>query len=143
MLGRKKSLLENLSFILDILAGLILMIAVYFSLSYFRGSWENFLRTITGFPFNIQDVAHLKEQGWVFLVILLSLFISLKLNRIYQLDLFTKWYQIAYHSLKSVGIGLGIAAIFFYFFSVFNVNRAFSLEFNSPLCHRLLINDLY
>ncbi len=129
MLGRKKSLLENLSFILDILAGLILMIAIYFSLSYFRGSWESFLRAITGYPFNIQDVAHLKEQGWVFLVILLSLFISLKLNRIYQLDLFTKWYQITYHSIKSVGIGLGIAAIFFYFFSVFNVNRSLFFGF--------------
>ena len=129
MLGRKKSLLENISFILDVLAGFILMIGIYFFLSYFRGQWESFLRLITGYDFIIQNVAHLKEQGWVFLVIILSLFTSLKLNRYYQLDLYAKWYQIAFHSIKSVGIGLGIAAIFFNFFSVFNVNRSLFFGF--------------
>ncbi len=114
---------------MDVISGFFLMIVVYYFLFYLRDFWEDLLNSITGYPFNIEGVAHLKEQGWLFLVILLSLFTSLKMNRFYQLDLFAKWHQIVFHSAKCIAIGMGISAIFFYFFSIVYVNRSLFFGF--------------
>ncbi len=129
MLGRRKRLLEEISFLIDVLGGILVMIAVYFFLHLFGREWQQFLRAATGYPFNIQTVTHLQEQGWLFLVILLNLFAALKLNRFYQIDLFAKWPKLVFQSLKCVAIGMGMTAVFFYFFSIIQVNRSLFFGF--------------
>ena len=52
MLGRRKRLLEEISFLTDVLGGILVMIAVYFFLHFFGREWQQFLRATTGYPFN-------------------------------------------------------------------------------------------
>ncbi len=105
------------------------MAVSYFFLHFFSEEWGRALRSLTGFPFNIETVAHLRDQGWLFTVILLNLFASLKLNQFYRLDLFAKWPEVAFQSLKCSAIGIGMTAVFFNFFSIIVVNRSLLFGF--------------
>ncbi len=129
MLGRKKNFQENLSFGIDIVAGSIILFGAYLYLHYFRDSWEVFLQRITGYPFVIQDVSHLADEKWIFLVILFNLFASLRLNRFYQVSLFAEWPEVIFQSFKGIAIGVGMIAVFFYFFSFQSVNRSLLFGF--------------
>lgn len=129
MLGRKKRFLEDLSFGIDILAAVVVMGLVFVSLHVFASHWQGFLRAVTGYPFNIQAVSHLTDQKWIFLVIVFNVLASYRLNRFYQLDLFAGWFEVFFQSFKCLAIGLGMAAVFFYFFSIIEVNRSLLFGF--------------
>lgn len=129
MLGRRKKAIEDFSMAVDVFAAVILLASVYLMLRYFRLEWEAFLTTMTGYPFRIEPVSHLRDQGWLFLSILFMLFASLKMNRFYQLDLFARTATIALHSFKCILIGISITALFFYFFYIIHVNRSLLFGF--------------
>ena len=129
MIGRRQKILADVSFAVDVVAGVILLAGIYCLLLYFGPVWQSFLRGITGYPFDIQGVIHLQDQGWLFLVIILNLFISFRLNRFYELDLFANIREVIFQSFKCLSIGVGMTAIFFYFFSIIEVNRSLLFGF--------------
>ncbi len=142
MLGRKKKYLENLSFGIDIFAGTILLFGVYLFLLHFGELWEAFLIAVTGYPFYIQNVSHLADEKWIFLVILFNLFASLRLNRYYQVNLFADWPEVLFQSFKSIAIGVGMITVFFYFFSYHGANRSLLFGFAGVFYFYHIVKEL-
>ena len=129
MLGRKKAYWEKVSFGIDLVTGSILLAFTFFSLKYFKNEWQSFLQFVTGYPFQIEGVDHLGDQGWIFLAILVHVFGALLFSRFYQSDLFTHWSMIAFNSMKALLVGFGMLTLFFYFFEVLVVNRSLFFGF--------------
>ena len=129
MLGRKKRYFENLSFAMDVVAATTLMCLTYSLLARHGAFWEHFLRTVTGYRFTIQNVVHLRGQGWIFMVILLCLFAALRLADFYQVNLFAGPAEVIFQSFRRIAIGLGLAVIFCYFFPIIKVNRSLLFGF--------------
>lgn len=142
MLGRQKRVYRTCSFLLDAAAALFCLEAVYLALLYASPTIEKFLATITGYPFRFQGVQHLTEQGWLFSVILLCLFLSLWSNRFYTIDFFAGRRKIVVAAAKSTLIGLGLVTVFFYFFSIVNVNRSLLFGFFGLFGGYLVIKEL-
>ncbi|GHC04138.1 glycosyl transferase [Cerasicoccus arenae] len=105
------------------------MEAIYLALLYASPLWQRSLSYISGYPFRFQGVAHLTDQGWLFSVILLCLFLSLWTNRFYAIDFFADRRKIVFAAAKSTLVGLGLVTVFFYFFSIINVNRSLLFGF--------------
>ena len=118
MLGRKRKLLEDLSFAVDVIASVGLVSLVFWFLKQHAETWQRFLQTVTGYPFYIQGVTHLQDQGWLFLIMLFNLFLALKMIGFYNLDVFTPISRIPIQSLKGVFLGTGLTAIIFNFLSI-------------------------
>lgn len=129
MLGRQKRVYRTCSFLLDAAAAILCLEAVYLALLYASPQIERLLSTLVGYPFRFQGVRHLTDQGWLFSVILLCLFLSLWSNRFYSLDFFEGRRKIVFAAFKSTLIGLGLVTVFFYFFSIANVNRSLLFGF--------------
>ena len=130
MLGRKRKLVEDAGYALDVAAGVILLFGSYLFFRHFEREWEAFLHQVTGYPFNIQSVAHLKDQGWLFLVIVLNFSLTLRTVGPYPLDLGEPAWLVAWKVLRAVGAGLGATALFFYFFAIVDVNRSLLFGFS-------------
>ncbi len=142
MLGRKKKFIEQISFILDIVWGVILLFGIYVFLEHFENEWEQFLVYVTGFPFRIQSVTHLEDEWWWILVIMSNILLTLKLTNFYQLDLFASNVRIVFESSKSVLIGMGMTALFFNILSVGMVNRSLIFGFSSIFLFYLIFKEI-
>lgn len=129
MLGRQKRRYRNISFAADVLAALVVLEAIYLLLFYASPQVEPLLRYLTGYPFNLQGVDHLTEAGWLFAVILLCLFLGLHTTRFYSIDLFAGMRRVFWGAFKGVLLGLGLVTLFFYVFSIINVNRSLLFGF--------------
>lgn len=129
MLGRRKKFFEDSSFAVDVFAAGVFLVAVYQFLNRYNHVWQDFLRNLTGYYFNIQTTEHLRDQGWLLLAILVCHFVSFKANRYYQLDLFAGFGRIAFECLKCTVIGIALTTLFFYFFSIIKVNRSLLFGF--------------
>lgn len=129
MLGRKRKLIEDAGYAMDVAVGVLLLFGIYLFFRNFEREWEAFLHLVTGYPFNIQTVAHLRDQGWLFLVILLNFSLALRTVGPYPLDIGEPWWSVGLRSLRAVGVGLGATALFFYFFAIVDVNRSLLFGF--------------
>ncbi|WOO42667.1 sugar transferase [Rubellicoccus peritrichatus] len=129
MLGRQKRRYKNISFAADVLAALLILEAIYLLLFYASPQVEPVLRHLTGYPFNLQGVEHLTDAGWLFAVILLCLFLGLHTTRFYSIDLFAGMRRVFLGAFKGVLLGLGLVTLFFYVFSIINVNRSLLFGF--------------
>lgn len=129
MLGRQKRRYRNVSFVADVLAALIILEAIYLLLFYASPQIEPLLQQLTGYPFNLQGVDHLTDAGWLFTVILLCLFLGLHATRFYSIDLFAGMRRVFWGTFKGVLLGLGLVTLFFYVFSIINVNRSLLFGF--------------
>ncbi|WP_309384818.1 sugar transferase [Cerasicoccus frondis] len=142
MLGRQKRYYRTCSFLLDAVAAIACLEIVYLALLYASPLWQRWLTEITGYPFNFQGVTHLTEQGWLFTVILLCLFLSLWSNRFYSIDYFAGRRKIVFAAAKSTLVGLGLVTVFFYFFSIINVNRSLLFGFYALFGAYLVTKEL-
>jgi len=142
MLGRQKRVYRTCSFLLDAAAAILCLEAIYLALLFASPAIQRALTAITGYPFQFQGVAHLTDQGWLFSVILLCLFLSLWSNRFYTLDFFAGRRKIIFAAAKSTLIGLGLVTVFFYFFSIINVNRSLLFGFFGMFGAYLVVKEL-
>ncbi len=129
MLGRRKRYYRNASVALDVALAVLALALVYAVLDLASPQLEPVLRRLTGYPFNLQGVEHLGEAGWLFPVIVLCLMLGLAGTRFYALDVFAPLRRVLWGSLKAVLLGLGLSTLFFYFFSIVNVNRSLLFGF--------------
>lgn len=129
MLGADKRRRQILNFLLDVVASFFVMAAVFFALYWGHDAFVLFMQGATGYPFHIQRVDHLLDNGWIFVVIVLCLFLALHLNRFYTVDLFSGRRVLLRSALKSFVTGLALTVLFFYAFRIVIVNRSLLLLF--------------
>lgn len=129
MLLRKKKFYQDVSFVVDVIVGFILLQILYFILDCFGPRIEAACSWLTGYPFSFQGMSHLTYNDWLFSVIMLCLFLSLWLNRFYALDLFVSKTRIIIASVKSNLVGLGFTTLFFYVVSNHSINRSLLFGF--------------
>lgn len=129
MLGRHKRLIEDMSLLVDLLVGMTILISIYYGLKLFGESWEALLQQILPFPFELQGVAHLSDQAWLFILILFNTFLALRIVRFYELDLFARGWVVVTEVAKGVALGVGITVLLLYVFRIENVNRSFLIGF--------------
>lgn len=141
MLGRKRKLMEDAGYAMDVAAGVLLLFGLYLFLRHFGREWEGFLYWATGYPFRIQAVAHLRDQGWLFLVILLNFSLALRTVGPYPLDLGESGWSFTWRSLQAVVVGLGATALFFYFFAIVDVNRSLLVGFGVSFFGYLVVKE--
>ncbi|MEO0795346.1 MAG: sugar transferase [Verrucomicrobiota bacterium] len=127
---------------MDAVASVVILEAIYLTLFFASPLIERWLTKLTGYPFKLQGVEHLTDQGWLFAVILLCLFLSLWSNRFYSMDFFIGRRKIIFAVLKSTLIGLGLVTVFFFFFSIVNVNRSLLFGFFGLFAGYLLVKEL-
>ena len=142
MLGRKRKRLEDLSFAIDVIASVGLVSLVFWFLKQHAETWQRFLQTVTGYPFYIQGVTHLQDQGWLFRIMLFNLFLALKMIGFYNLDVFTPISRIPIQSLKGVFLGTGLTAIIFNFLSIVTFNRSLLFGFALLFVVYLIVKEL-
>jgi len=94
MLGRRRKTVEDMSFALDIVGTTAVLFAVFLALSSFRQEWQALLTFLTGYPFNVQTTAHLLDDVWLLVAIVLNQLIGLRLSRLYSLEIRSTWYNI-------------------------------------------------
>lgn len=142
MLGREKRRYRAWSFVVDAVAAVLCLGVVYGGLLVGSPWLERVLTNLTGYPFRMQGVSHLADQGWLFSVVVLCLFLSLWLNRFYAMDFFVSRRKIVFAVAKSIAAGLGIVAVFFYFFTIIQVNRSLLFGFFGLFGAYLLVKEL-
>ncbi|MGE9295433.1 MAG: exopolysaccharide biosynthesis polyprenyl glycosylphosphotransferase [Puniceicoccales bacterium] len=142
MLGRQKRIYRTWSFLLDAAAAVLLLETIYLALLAWSPQIARALQWLTGYPFDFQGVGHLTQQGWLFSVILLCLFLSLWSNRFYAIDFFADRRKIVFAAIKATLIGLGLVTVFFYFFAIVDVNRSLLFGFFGTFGFYLIVKEL-
>lgn len=124
MLERRVNFWREWSFAIDWVAGLLLISATFAYLKFYGGHWEGLLQVLTGYPFRIQTVGHLEDEGWLVGVIFLGSLIGLRFSGFYGGNLFAGMHEIAWQAGRGLLIGSALAALFYFFFGIVTVNRS-------------------
>jgi exopolysaccharide biosynthesis polyprenyl glycosylphosphotransferase len=124
VLERKLQNWREWSFAMDWAAGLLLISVTMAYLGHFGSDWESFLQRITGYPFRIEGIDHLRGEAWLIGVILVNSLIGLRLSGFYRIDLKGDLSSIAWRVGRGLLLGSGLAALFYFFFGITSVNRS-------------------
>lgn len=142
MLGRKKRLLARSSFALDATMGVVLLALCYLLIQVFGRQWQSLLQAITGYPFLIQSLEHLRDRTWIFLVIHFHLLAALYLDGYYSRhELDTPTPRLLWAAVRGVFLGTAVCALMFYFWQIADVNRSLVFGFGSFFLLYLFIKE--
>jgi hypothetical protein len=107
MLGRRRRQLQETSFAIDAVAGLLLLGLVFGFLLCFAAEWQAILQSLTGYPFRVNEVSHLVDRAWMLLLLPLCMLLALRLTGYYELDPQAPWTTLAKTSLRGTAAGVG------------------------------------
>jgi exopolysaccharide biosynthesis polyprenyl glycosylphosphotransferase len=127
MLGKTERKISEASFVLDVVVcGLILAFS-YGMLAHFKHEWESLLQWVFRYPFRIEPTGHLRDQGWVFVLIWSAMILGLRIAGFYPVN-FNRCLN-AFLKRLCIGIlaGLACAVLVLYILGFTRLNRSLLL----------------